>query len=198
MEVGLGLAELVVAAVIRVSAGVCGGHGVADWCGTATAHGQVQQTGAGGQVDVLNVFHLRATHRTRLQRQTHTHISIRAKHTHEQIIYLIINQLGEAVLLWTLETQQQPFYSSYTTATRTTYHKLTPFPEVLMKCRTFFALNTTEIKLHGTLLPLSNQCCSEWPVECLLLQVTMSHCSSHPSSASQSSRTFLMNIHDVP
>lgn len=72
MEVGLGLAEFVVAAVIGVSAGVCG-HGAVDRRRTATAHGQVQQTGAGGQVDVLDVFHFRATHWTRLQGHTHSH-----------------------------------------------------------------------------------------------------------------------------
>lgn len=66
MEVGLGLAEFVVAAVMAGSAGVCG-HGAVDGSRTVAAHGQVQQTGAGGQVDVLDVFHLRATHWTRLQ-----------------------------------------------------------------------------------------------------------------------------------
>lgn len=71
MEVGLGLAEFVVAAVLRAGAGVWG-HGAVDRCRTVAAHGQVQQTGAGGQVDVLDVFHLRATHWTRLQRHSHS------------------------------------------------------------------------------------------------------------------------------
>lgn len=64
---GLGLAEFVVVAVIGVGAGVWR-HGAVDWGRTAAAHRQVQQTGAGGQVDVLDVLHFGATHWTRLQK----------------------------------------------------------------------------------------------------------------------------------
>lgn len=44
--------------------------------GTLAAHGQVEQAGAGGQVDVLNVLHLRATHRTQLPGNRKPHISM--------------------------------------------------------------------------------------------------------------------------
>lgn len=71
MGLWLGLAQFVVAAVIRVRAGVCS-HGAVDWCRTAAAHRQVQQTGAGGQVDVLDVFYLGAAHWTRLHADTQT------------------------------------------------------------------------------------------------------------------------------
>lgn len=71
---GLGLKEFVVAAVIGGSAGVRG-YGAVDRCRAAAAHRQVQQTGTGGQVDVLDVFHLGATHWARLQRHTHQHYS---------------------------------------------------------------------------------------------------------------------------
>lgn len=58
-------------------------HGAADrrrTAAAAAAHGQVQQTGAGGQVDVLDVFHLRAAHGTRLQRGTiHLQIYFKTK-----------------------------------------------------------------------------------------------------------------------
>lgn len=71
MELSLCVVDLVV--VLRGRAAVRGSHSSVDGCGNTAAvlvvvgQRQVQQAGAGGQVDVLHVLHLRPTHRTQLK-----------------------------------------------------------------------------------------------------------------------------------
>lgn len=68
--------------VLRRGAAVRGGHFSVDGWGYAAAAAvlvvvgqrQVQQAGAGGQVDVLHVLHLRPTHRTQLKKRRKGHV----------------------------------------------------------------------------------------------------------------------------
>ena len=67
-EGGLVVVDLLLVGVVVLGGAGVRGHASVDGLGTTAVvvAGQVEEAGAGGQVDVLDVFHLRSAHRTQL------------------------------------------------------------------------------------------------------------------------------------